>query len=324
MQGYEAPQGEIETKLAAIWAELLRLERVGRHDNFFSLGGHSLTAVTLIERMRRVGLRVDVRSVFTTPSLAGLAAVTSSERGAVEIPANLIREGCEYITPDMLPLVQLSQGEIDGIVATVPGGISNVQDIYPLTPLQEGILFHHLMNKEGDPYLLAVQQSFDTRARLDNYLKAMQAVIDRHDVLRTAIMWEGVPGPVQVVLRHGPLAIEEVELDPADGDIAEQLYARFDPRHCRMDVGQAPLLRIYIAADRKNDRWLMLQLRHHIDGLTVLLSRAHATGDQGPPAGTAGAVACAVSFPQSGGSGQAGSEPAGAREVLPGDAGGCR
>src|SRR5207302_3017917 len=108
----------------------------------------------------------------------------------------------------MLPLLQLKQGEIDSIAATVPGGMSNVQDIYPLTSLQEGILFHHLMNKEGDPYLLAIQQSFDTRARLDNYLEAMQAVIERHDILRTAIKWEGLPGPVQVVLRKAVLPIE--------------------------------------------------------------------------------------------------------------------
>ena len=48
--GYEAPQGEIETTLAAIWAELLKLERVGRHDNFFELGGHSLLAVQVMTR----------------------------------------------------------------------------------------------------------------------------------------------------------------------------------------------------------------------------------------------------------------------------------
>ena len=74
--------------------------------------------------------------------------------------------------------------EMGRIVGSVAGGVSNVQDIYPLVPLQEGILFHHLMGGEGDPYLLELLLSFDRRTRLDAYLGAMQAVIDRHDILR--------------------------------------------------------------------------------------------------------------------------------------------
>ena len=67
-----------KTQLAAIWAEVLKLERVGRHDNFFELGGHSLLAVTLIERMRRIGLQLDVRALFATPTLADLAAAVDA------------------------------------------------------------------------------------------------------------------------------------------------------------------------------------------------------------------------------------------------------
>src|SRR6185503_935408 len=73
-EAYEAPRGELETTLATLWSQLLGVERIGRHDNFFSLGGHSLLAVRLIERLRRAGLTAHVRTLFTHPTLAALAA----------------------------------------------------------------------------------------------------------------------------------------------------------------------------------------------------------------------------------------------------------
>src|SRR6266850_1364719 len=170
------------------------------------------------------------------------------------------------ITPEMLPLVELTSNEINRIVIEVPGGAANVQDIYPLAPLQEGMLFHHLMGGEGDPYLLAQLMSFDSRARLDSYVEALQAVIDRHDILRTAVMWEGLPEPVQVVWRKARLPIEEVELEGGAGDAEKELYGRFDPRRKRIDLRRAPLMRCYIANDRENGRWLMVHLLHHLTG----------------------------------------------------------
>ncbi|MEI8632752.1 phosphopantetheine-binding protein [Vibrio sp. PP-XX7] len=74
---YEAPEGEIETLLAGIWQVLLNVEQVGRHDSFFELGGHSLLAVQLIERLRQKGYQLAVKSLFTQPTLATLAASIS-------------------------------------------------------------------------------------------------------------------------------------------------------------------------------------------------------------------------------------------------------
>src|SRR5476651_2190174 len=77
---YEAPQGDTEIALASLWAELLNVERVGRHDNFFELGGHSLLAVSLMGRMRRLGLSADVKVLFGQPTLSALAAALGSGR----------------------------------------------------------------------------------------------------------------------------------------------------------------------------------------------------------------------------------------------------
>src|SRR2546421_11545108 len=61
--------------------------------------------------------------------------------------------------------------------------------------------------------------------------------------------------------RKAVLKVEEVELDAAAGDIGEQLYERYDPRHYRIDVREAPMLRGYIAEDRPRGRWLLLLLK---------------------------------------------------------------
>ncbi|WP_225996857.1 AMP-binding protein, partial [Sinorhizobium medicae] len=72
-RAYEAPQGEIETLLAGIWAELLGVERVGRHDNFFELGGHSLLAVRVLAQALALGMKVSASNIFDAPILKDLA-----------------------------------------------------------------------------------------------------------------------------------------------------------------------------------------------------------------------------------------------------------
>ncbi|WHS56692.1 amino acid adenylation domain-containing protein [Pseudomonas brassicacearum] len=292
-QAYEAPQGEIEQALADLWAELLKVERVGRHDNFFELGGHSLLAMRLIERMRQVELSVDVRVLFSQPTLQALAAAVGGHRDVV-VPACAVVEGCERITPDMLPLAVLSQEAIDRIVASVPGGARNVQEIYPLAPLQEGILYHHLTAEMGDPYVLQTLFGFDSRARLDDFAQALQGVIDRHDILRTSMVWENLDEPMQVVWRQARLSVDELDSDPSGGDAVARLYERFDARHYRLDVRQAPMLRLAIAEDVANQRWVAMLLFHHMvldhTGLEVLeremqaqlLGKVHELGESVP------------------------------------------
>ncbi|MBA2675656.1 non-ribosomal peptide synthetase, partial [Ramlibacter sp.] len=263
---YVEPETPVQRQLAGIWADVLKVERVGLHDNFFALGGHSLLALTLVTQLREQGFAADVRSLFASPTLADLARLVEQggEAQAVDVPPNGIAPGAQAIAPSMLPLVELTQAEIDTVTGAVQGGVRNVQDIYPLAPLQEGILFHHLLDPANDPYILSSAFTVRTREQLDAIGAALQQVVQRHDILRSVVLWEGLREPVQVVLRDVAVSMEQVALDPANGDVAGQLHARFDQKNFRMDVRRAPLLRLFFAKDEAQSRWVLLILVHHL------------------------------------------------------------
>ena len=263
---FEAPREGVETTLAQIWTELLQVQPIGRHDHFFELGGHSLLAVQLVQRMRQAGLRADVQVLFSQPTLAALAA--ASVGSDVQVPANRIPAACTQITPDMLALAELDQPSLERIVAGIPGGAANVQEIYPLAPLQEGLLYHHITD-ERDPYQQFAMFSFARREQVDAFAQALQQVINRHDILRTSLVWDALEQPMQVVWRQAQLRLEPLR-EPA----------------APLDLRQAPLMALDYAEEPHNRRWVARLRFHHLvndaTSTTVLVDeiRAHLLGQQ--------------------------------------------
>ena len=285
---YEPPQGETEEILSSIWLDLLQVKRVGRADDFFQLGGHSLLIVQMIDRLRRVGLATEAADIYANPTLEDLARIlTVVIDDASRVPETQIPSSSDSIAPHMLPLVELEQRHIDYIVSTVPGGARNIQDIYPLAPLQQGILFHHTMTKhKGDTYVLPMLLAMSSPERVEDFISALQRVVARHDVLRTAILWEGLPHPVQVVYRDVTVPVEQMILDP-NNDAREQLRKRMLPERLGLDIRRAPLMHVQIAsAGRSGGCYVLLQLHHIIcdhdsveamfaEVMTILESRIH-------------------------------------------------
>jgi amino acid adenylation domain-containing protein/non-ribosomal peptide synthase protein (TIGR01720 family) len=141
--------------------------------------------------------------------------------------------GASGATPSDFPLVGVDQQTLDGVLAILPGEVRDIEDVYPLSPLQSGMLFHVLGAADPADYL--VQKAYVITGALDTdaFVAAWQRVVDRHAALRTTFAWEGLPRPMQVVWRHRPVEFEELDwtrVDPAAVPARVQARLRRDLR----------------------------------------------------------------------------------------------
>jgi arthrofactin-type cyclic lipopeptide synthetase C len=152
---------------------------------------------------------------------------------------------------------------IESIGSRVPGGVDNVQDIYELSPTQQGMLFHYQLDHQCDGYVLSTLFELASQAHLNALIGALQFVVTRHDALRTVICWEGLPHPMQVVCRHATLAVAPVDLSP-EADALQVLRDRMKPGRHGLDMSKAPLAHLLHARDARSGAWYALLQVHHI------------------------------------------------------------
>ena len=226
-----------------------------------------MLAVRLLDRLRAQGVSVDMRTLFTAPTPARLAAAAGAE--PVRLPEGTVPPGTTRLTPEMVPLAGLTEDELRTVTDTLPDGAAGVADIYPLGPLQEGLFFHHRLHAgtgtagtagDSDPYVVRYVLAFDTPQALDSFLAALAQVIERHDVLRTSLAWTGLPHPVQIVHRHAELPVTETDLGEGP-DPVERLLAHGD---APFDLRRAPLMDVRTATEPGTGRRLLALRMHHI------------------------------------------------------------
>jgi amino acid adenylation domain-containing protein/non-ribosomal peptide synthase protein (TIGR01720 family) len=171
-------------------------------------------------------------------------------------------------TPSDFPLITLSQNEVDEITERYP----TVTDVWPLTPLQTGLMFHSSVAQDVDLY--TVHSVVDLVGPLDHRRlgRAAQAVLDRHENLRTAFVVTASGQPVQVVVGATPVRWAEVDLT-SDAD-PENAFERFvdDRRADRIDIGDPPALAFTLVTLGRGRRRLVLA-QHHVllDGWSMPL-----------------------------------------------------
>ena len=235
---YVAPGTETEHRLAAIWREMLRLPEVGVHDNFFDLGGDSVTSVRVAAAARRLGMGLTARDVFAHHTIAELARVIdgAAPSDASGEPTDAPWES--RVGPDDAARIVAQLG-----AATV----ASIEDVYPLTPTQAGMLYHHLRSPGEATYFGQGTCSFAGPVDGARLAEAWRLVCDRHPATRVRFLWSQLDTPVQIVLRDQPLAwqehdwrdrsTDEVRAD-LDALLAAQRAAGFDL------AGDAPLMNL--------------------------------------------------------------------------------
>ncbi|ALU45886.1 hypothetical protein AT705_23465 [Pseudoalteromonas rubra] len=264
---YEAPKGDIECLLSEIWSQLLGVEmsKVSRTANFFELGGHSLLVMKIHARLKQAGYTAEAAAIFKAQTLAEMASTVSKldAQHSWQVPANGIPAETTSITPEMLPLISLSQSDIDTLSEQVPGGMANIQDMYPLAPLQEGILFAHSLQQEFDPYVISAALTFADEVKFGTFVAALEQVVARHDILRSVILWRGREQAVQVVQREVGSLVEWLDFG-AEQDVLAAFNEFVEHGNHKIDVEQAPLVRMQVVRDETSGKVHALFKHHHL------------------------------------------------------------
>ncbi len=222
---YSAPQGELEQQLAAIWADVLKVERVGRSDNFFELGGHSLLATQVISRIRQqLDVELSLRDLFEARDLAAFALAAGAGHG---------NDAPRFIKADRTQPLVLSYAQ------------QRQWFLWQLDPENTAYIIPAALRLRGSLDIAALEHSFS-------------ALIARHETLRTTFRQQGDQA-LQIV--HPPRALTlSVESVPSgqslEACVQQEMQRPFD-------LEQGPLLRVRLL-NLNTDEHVLILTQHHI------------------------------------------------------------
>ncbi len=244
---FAAPRTLIEEVLATIWAEVLRVDRVGIDDNFFGLGGDSIRSIQVRARAQQRGITISHQQLFQHQTIRALAREV--KLGDANVAGPVASEPFSLVT------------EADR--ARLPEG---VEDAYPLSLLQAGMLFLSELNPETaifhDLHSFHLQIQFD-REKLQT---AMQRLADDHAALRTSFDLRSYSEPLQLVHANVTIPIEEEDLRHLSEDEQQIVVAASleEEKQRKFDWEQAPLLRFKVQLRSDNSCQFVMSFHHSI------------------------------------------------------------
>ncbi|CAJ0554478.1 Ff.00g129910.m01.CDS01 [Fusarium sp. VM40] len=244
------PVTEVERELHAIWSQVLSIDPsdIGLDDSLFHLGGDSVSAMMIVQQARKIGVKLTVSDIFRHPTLQDVAASSIQERGTDKHTESL--EPFALIGGEKLSFLR-------DISARYDIDESTIQNAYPCTPLQEGLI--SLTSKRPGAYVM--QNIIKLNTKIDRFRQAWEDVVANLPILRTMIVQHHSLGLLQVVSNT---VGEWSEADNLDA------YIKAD-RARSMDIG-CPLSRHAIVQDGARGDYFVWTIHHALyDGWTIKL-----------------------------------------------------
>ena len=241
-ESFVAPRTPIEEIIAEVWAEVLKLGKVGIHDNFFDLGGHSLLATQIISRVRDAfQMDIPLRTLFEKPTVAGLA------------------ERFEEIH-------QKKQGL--QILQLLP--VSRDKDL-PLSFAQQRLWFLDQLEPGSTVYNVPGTVRIRGQLNVAALDQSLNEIVTRHEVLRTTFSTVGGQ-PVQIIASSLSLSLPVVDLSAQAETEREEDAQRLAREEARrpFDLARGPLVRATLLRLAHEDHVLLLSLHHIVcDGWSM-------------------------------------------------------
>lgn len=263
-----APSTDMEKSLQKLWESVLKLPAgsVSADDSFFRLGGDSIGAIQLVTAARSKGISLSVASIFQTPKLNEMARNVLVVADATQLNAQAVT-----VQPAPTPFALLKGCEslsqlIGEIAIQCEVAPESVQDIYPCTPMQEGLIA--LSSKLPGAYVAHSIYHLSEDVDLDRFRQAWEAVVQAESILRTRIVYTKTSGFLQVVVQE-PISWHKT------GDLQQ---ASEEDRRIPTHNGGA-LTRFTIAGEDTGSRSFVWTAHHALyDGwsMSLLLNRVEA------------------------------------------------
>ncbi|WP_368670040.1 amino acid adenylation domain-containing protein [Chitinophaga sp. GbtcB8] len=258
---YTAPRNATEQTIAAIWEEVLAADRIGVHDNFFTIGGDSIISIRILSKLKKeFHKEIELRTFYEMPTIAALAAHVTAYGHVPDAKLQLQQE----ITAQLDAMQQ-------EVLRTAPNAAA-IAEVYPMSDIQKGMVFEQLKDPENGTYhdqFVYQLPLFD----LDIFKQAFTLLVEKHSILRTGFdIYNMGSDSLQIVYKTVPVNMLVEDLTDKDA-AAQQAYIRqyiTDERKRPFDLSIAPLWRISIFVTAADQMVYLFQFHHAIlDGWSV-------------------------------------------------------